>query len=223
MDTISLNKITNKDFRVEEAYKALRSNIIFSGADIKVIGLTSCQADEGKSSVSLNLAVSMAALGKKVIFLDADLRKSVLLGRYRINRPIKGLTHYLSGLNSHEDIIYNTNVENLHIIFSGQTPPNPSELLDSKSFTALINYLRSEYDYIFMDTPPLGIVIDAAVAAKNCDGMIMVIEHNQVSYKFAQSVKEQLEKTDTKILGVVLNKIDTTKAGYYGNYGVYGG
>lgn len=183
-----------------------------------MIGITSCQPDEGKSSISLNLAVSMAELGKRVIFLDGDLRKSVLLGRYRINKPIKGLTHYLSGLNSIEDIIYSANVDNLHLIFSGQIPPNPSELLDSKGFSVLISYLRENYDYIFIDTPPLGVVIDAAIIAKNCDGMALVIEANAINYKFAQKVQAQLEKTGTKILGVILNKVDMSEKGYYGEY-----
>lgn len=218
METVSINKITKKNFQVEESYKALRSNIIFSGTDIKVIGITSCQPDEGKSSISLNLAVSMAELGKRVIFLDGDLRKSVLLGRYRINKPIKGLTHYLSGLNSIEDIIYSANVDNLHLIFSGQIPPNPSELLDSKGFSVLISYLRENYDYIFINTPPLGVVIDAAIIAKNCDGMALVIEANAINYKFAQKVQAQLEKTGTKILGVILNKVDMSEKGYYGEY-----
>lgn len=218
METVSINKITKKNFQVEESFKALRSNIIFSGSDIKVVGLTSCQPNEGKSSVSLNLAVTMAELGKRVIFIDGDLRKSVLLGRYRINKPIKGLTHYLSGLNTMDEIIYSANVDNLHLIFSGQVPPNPSELLDSYSFTRLISRLREEYDYVIIDTPPLGAVIDAAIIAKNCDGMALVIEANSISYKFAQKVKAQLEKTETKILGVILNKVDMTASGYYGKY-----
>ena len=218
METVSINKITKKNFQVEESFKALRSNVIFSGSDIKVVGLTSCQPNEGKSSVSLNLAVTMAELGKRVIFIDGDLRKSVLLGRYRINKPIKGLTHYLSGLNTMDEIIYSANVDNLHLIFSGQVPPNPSELLDSYSFTRLISRLREEYDYVIIDTPPLGAVIDAAIIAKNCDGMALVIEANSISYKFAQKVKAQLEKTETKILGVILNKVDMTESGYYGKY-----
>ena len=218
METVSINKITKKNFQLEEAYKTLRSNIQFSGSDIKVIGFTSSQPDEGKSSVSLNLAVSMAELGKKVMFIDGDLRKSVLLGRYRINKPIKGLTHYLSGLNSLNQVIYSANVDNLHLIFSGQIPPNPSELLNDKIFSDLVSDLKKEYDYIIIDTPPLGAVIDAAIVAQNCDGMILVVESNSISYKFAQKVKEQLDKSETKILGVVLNKVDMSDTGYYGKY-----
>lgn len=218
METVSINKITRKNFQLEEAYKTLRSNIQFSGSDVKVIGFTSSQPDEGKSSVSLNLAVSMAELGKKVMFIDGDLRKSVLLGRYRINKPIKGLTHYLSGLNGLNQIIYSANLDNLHLIFSGQIPPNPSELLNSRVFSELISDLRKEYDYIIIDTPPLGAVIDAAIIAQNCDGMILVVESKMISYKFAQKVKEQLDRSDTKILGVVLNKVDMSDTGYYGKY-----
>lgn len=218
METVSINKITRKNFQLEEAYKTLRSNIQFSGSDIKVIGFTSSQPDEGKSSVSLNLAVSLAELGKKVMFIDGDLRKSVLLGRYRINKPIKGLTHYLSGLNSLNQVIYSANMDNLHLIFSGQIPPNPSELLNGDIFSDLITDLRKEYDYIIIDTPPLGAVIDAAIIAQKCDGMILVIESNTISYKFAQKVKEQLDKTETKILGAVLNKVDMSDSGYYGKY-----
>lgn len=218
METVSINKITKKNFQLEEAYKTLRSNIQFSGSDIKVIGFTSSQPDEGKSSLSLNLAVSLAELGKKVMFIDGDLRKSVLLGRYRINKPIKGLTHYLSGLNSLNQVIYSANMDNLHLIFSGQIPPNPSELLNGDIFSDLITDLRKEYDYIIIDTPPLGAVIDAAIIAQKCDGMILVIESNTISYKFAQKVKEQLDKTETKILGAVLNKVDMSDSGYYGKY-----
>ena len=160
----------------------------------------------------------MAELGKKVMFIDGDLRKSVLLGRYRINKPIKGLTHYLSGLNSLNQVIYSANVDNLHLIFSGQIPPNPSELLNDKIFSDLVSDLKKEYDYIIIDTPPLGAVIDAAIVAQNCDGMILVVESNSISYKFAQKVKEQLDKSETKILGVVLNKVDMSDTGYYGKY-----
>lgn len=218
METVRINRLTKNDFNVDEAYKTLRSNIQFSGSDIKVIGFTSCQPNEGKSSVSLNLAVSMAELGKRVIFIDGDLRKSVLLGRYRINKQIKGLSHYLSGLSELDEVIYGANVDNLHLIFSGQVPPNPSELLNGTKFEDLIDHLKENYDYIFIDTPPLGSVIDAAVIARTCDGMILVIESKKISYKFAQKVKEQLEKTDCKILGTVLNKVNIKEGGYYGKY-----
>lgn len=216
METIAINKLISSSRK--EAIKTLRSNIQFCGSDIKVIGFTSSVPNEGKSNVSLNLAVSMAEAGKKVIFIDADLRKSVLLGRYKIKKSVKGLSHYLSGINSITDVIYDANENNLKMIFSGPVPPNPSEILGSEKFITLINMLKDCYDYIIIDTPPLGSVIDSAVIAKMCDGMIMVIEANAISYKLAQRVKSQLEVTGCRILGAVLNKVDLKNKGYYGKY-----
>lgn len=224
METVSISKLISLDFQGNEAYKTLRSNIQFCGDEIKIIGLTSTIPNEGKSSVSLNLAVAMAEAGKKVIFIDADLRKSVIIGRYKIDRPVRGLTHYLSGINKSEEIIYKTTIENLHMIFSGPIPPNPSELLGSSKFSNMIQVLGQSYDYVIIDTPPLGSVIDGAIVAKECNGMIIVIEANKISYKFAQKVKNQLEKSGCRILGAVLNKVDISEKGYYGkNYGKYYG
>lgn len=218
METVGINKLLNLDFQGNEAYKTLRSNIQFCGSDIKIIGLTSCSPNEGKSSVSLNLAVSLAEAGKKVVFVDADLRKSVLIGRYKINKPVRGLTHYLSGINTEDEVVYQANMENLYMIFSGPVPPNPSELLGGDKFAALIRKLGETFDYVVIDTPPLGSVIDSAVIAKVCDGMILIVEANAISYKFAQRVKTQLDKTGCKILGAVLNKVDISEKGYYGKY-----
>lgn len=218
METLDINKVIKLDFQGSEAFKTLRSNIQFCGDNIKIIGLTSCIPNEGKSSVSLNLALSMAEAGEKVVFIDADLRKSVLMGRYKIDKPLKGLTHYLSGINKIDEIIYQDYIENLYMIFAGPIPPNPSELLGGKKFTDLMEEFRNTYDYVIIDTPPLGSVIDSAVVAKVCDGMILVIESNAISYKFAQKVKGQLEKTGCKILGAVLNKVNLSEKGYYGKY-----
>jgi capsular exopolysaccharide family len=218
METVNITKMVNLDFQGNEAYKTLRTNIQFCGSEIKTIGITSTIPNEGKSSVSLNLAIVMAQTGKKVAFVDADLRKSVMIGRYKIDKPVKGLSHYLSGINSAEDIIYKSSIDNLHLIFSGPVPPNPSELLGSNRFNNLINVLGQAYDYVIIDTPPIGSVIDGAIVAKVCDGMIMVIEANRISYKFAQSVKNQLDKSECRILGAVLNKVNISKSGYYGKY-----
>ena len=218
METVSLSKLISIDYNGSEAYKTLRTNIQFCGTDIRVIGLTSCIPNEGKSSVSINLSVALAQAGKKVIFVDADLRKSVIIGRYKITKAVKGLSHYLSGINQLEDITYKTTVDNLYMIFSGPIPPNPSELLGSRKFRTLIDVLRDKFDYIIIDTPPVGSVIDGAVVAKVCDGMIMVIEAEKISYKFAQKVKNQLDKTGCKILGAVLNKVDISEKSYYGKY-----
>lgn len=217
METIQLNK-EELDFQGNEAYKILRSNIQFCGSDVKVIGLTSCTPNEGKSRVSFNLATAMAESGKKVVLIDADLRKSVLIGRYKIDTAIKGLVHYLSGIHKMDEIVYKTSTSNLYMILAGPVPPNPSELLGSETFTQMVQNLKKIYDYVIIDTPPLGSVIDSAVISKVCDGMVIVIEANAISYKFAQRVKTQLEKTGCRILGAVMNKVNISRKGYYGNY-----
>ncbi len=218
MINISISKMLKLDYRTSEAYKTLRTNIEFCGKDVKVIALTSCTPGEGKSSVSVQLAASLAEAGKKVMFIDADLRKSVLLGRLRIHQNVKGLVHLLSGQGQLADVICMTDIPNLHMIFAGPVPPNPAELLGSKYFKKLLSSLREVYDYIIIDTPPLGSVIDSAVIAQECDGAALVLSANAISYKFAQDVKEQLEKSNCKILGVILNKVDMSGNSYYGKY-----
>ena len=212
-------KTQKLDYSGAEAYKSLRTNLQFCGEDKKVIAITSCTPNEGKSSVTMNLAVSLADAGKKVLLIDADLRKSVLVGRTKVKESIKGLTHYLSKQAALIEVICATNVKNLHIVYAGPVPPNPAELLGGKHFRELLTSLRKVYDYILVDTPPLGSVIDSAIIAEECDGSIMVIETGVISYRFAQDVKRQLEKSNCPILGVVLNKVDMSKQGYYGKYG----
>ena len=193
-------------YQIVEAYKSLRTNLQFCGEDKKVIAVTSCTPNEGKSSVSMQLGISLAESGKRVILIDADLRKSVLLGRTKTQKSVRGLAHFLSGQATLEDVICSTNVKNFYMIYSGPFPPNPAELLGGKNFRS-----------------PLGSVIDSAIVAEICDGSIMVIESGVISYRFAQEVKSQLERSNCPLLGVVLNKVDMQKQAYgkYGKYGQY--
>jgi len=211
---INLEKVHKLDFRSNEAYKRLRTNIIFCGNNVKVICITSCLPNEGKSNVSFNLAVSFAESGKKVLFIDADLRRSVIIGRYKPDQPVLGLTHYLSGQNSLGEILYEAGIENLDMIFTGPVPPNPAELLGSGDFSDLLELLRKEYDYIIIDTPPIGNVVDSAIVAEQTDGVVLVIEAKAISYKFAQKIIKQLETGKCKILGAVLNKVDMNDIEY---------
>lgn len=226
MKKIAFEARQELDYRTNEAYKSLRTNIQFCGAQIKVISFTSCTPNEGKSSVSFNLAVSIADSGKRVLLLDADMRKSVLAGRYKVGKVDAGLAHYLAGQKDYEEVAYRTDVENMDIIFSGPFVPNPAELLESDSFHELIAFCREQYDYVLIDTPPLGSVIDSAIVAKEVDGAILVIEADAISYHFVQNVKSQLEKSNVRILGTVLNKVPLGGSKYgsygYGKYGKYG-
>lgn len=221
MEQVKMNDPRKMDFMYEEAIKTLRTNIQFSGRNTKCILLTSCFPNEGKSDVVFQLAKELGNIGKRVVLLDADIRKSSFASRYRIGRPVKGLSHYLCGTLEAEQICYQTNYENLDIIFSGSVVPNPSELLEEPSLETLIQYLREQYDYILIDTPPSAEMSDAAIVAKWCDGAIMVVEAGRVSYRMAQKVKKKLSQTGCKLLGVVLNKVDVKKERYYGNYGGY--
>ncbi|MBH1942218.1 CpsD/CapB family tyrosine-protein kinase [Mobilitalea sibirica] len=212
---VNFENIKPIDYEANEAYKAIRTNIAFCGKQIKAIVITSSLQGEGKTEVSFRLAISMAEDGKRVVFVDADLRKSVFAGRYHIDRAVRGLTHYLSGIYSKEDVIYLSNIKNLSVIFAGPVAPNPSELLQNNFFLKLMEHLKQAYDYIIIDSPPLGSVIDSAVIAKNCDGAIMVIEANCGSPKLVLRIKNQLTKTGCLILGAILNKANNGRPIYY--------
>ncbi len=230
MRTIELNIEEQNNYFVREAFNTLRTNILFSGKEVKSIVVTSCFAHEGKSTVSFETARSLAESGKKVLLVDADLRKSVLVSRITKERGITGLSQLLSGQVDAEDAIYHTQFDGLDIIFAGPYPPNPTELVGSAAFKELIKSQRQNYDYVLIDAAPLGLVIDAAVMASVCDGAVMVVNMGHVKYRIAQNVKEQLEKSGCRLLGVVLNQVDrkkgstTTDAYYKSRYdsGYYG-
>ena len=210
------------DYYAEEAYKILRTNIEFSGYDNQVIVLTSCQPNEGKSTTSLQLALALSDAGEKVLFIDADLRKSVMSGRFEIKGKVQGLSHFLAGKSEVSDVMYKVKGREMAVIFSGVVPPNPAEMLGKKRFAAMINGARKAFDYIIIDAPPIGSVIDAAIIAKVCDSSILVIQAGAIKKKFAQAVKSQMERSGCPLLGVVINKADKKTNSYYGErYGGY--
>ena len=216
-----------ENYHHEEALKTLRTNIQFAGAEITSILVTSCYPNEGKSDIVSQLAKEMGKAGKKVLLLDADIRKSTFIQRFQIEGEIKGLSQYLSGQVAVRDILYTTNYENVDMIFAGPVAPNPSELLEGKLFAHLVERLSQRYDYILIDTPPMASVIDAAIVGGVCDGAILVIEDGMVGYRTAQKVKAQLEKIGSRVLGAVLNKVEMKKGKYYsydkyGKYSKYG-
>ena len=215
---IPVTQDEKKDYQYEEAMKTLRTNIQFSGSGLKVIMLTSTMPDEGKSETSSQLAISMAQTEGRVLFIDADIRKSVLVSRFGFGQQIYGLTQYLTGQKLLGDILYHTNLPNLDIIFSGPMAPNPAELLGEDAFARLVEWARNEYDTIIIDTPPLGSVIDAAIISQRCDGAILVVESGAHSYRLVQKAKNQLERTGCRILGAVLNRVDMAGSGYYHRY-----
>lgn len=223
MEKIAVKQFMTKEFQTAEAMKTLRTNLMFSGASVKAVALTSFSAAEGKSSISFQLAASIAQAGKQVLLLDADLRKSVLQSRLQVRGAINGLSHYLAGMANANELLCQTDVPGMYIMFAGKRVSNPAELLGSEGFAKLITALKDAFDYIIVDAAPLGQVIDCAVMAPVLDGVLMVVDTTRNSYKLERRIKNQLEKSGGKILGVVLNRVDfKDKGGYYGKAYGYG-
>lgn len=209
---------------MEEYYNSIRTNIQFSGRDLKVITLTSAQPGEGKSTTSTNLAISFAKAGFRTLLIDADTRNSVMSGTFKSNERYQGLTSFLSGNAELSDVICDTSIDNLMIIPAGQVPPNPTSLIQNDNFKAMIETVRGLYDYVIIDTPPLGLVIDAAILAHHSDASLLVTKAGADKRRTITKLKEQLEQSGSVFLGVILNKYDIhlDKYGSYGSYGGYG-
>lgn len=210
--------------KAEEYYNALCTNIQLSGDKLKVISVTSVNPGEGKTTTSVNIARSFARAGYKTLLIDGDTRNSVISGVFKSREKITGLTEFLSGTADLSHGLCDTNIENLFVIQSGSVSPNPTALLQSKNFNDMIETLRKYFDYIIVDTAPIGIVIDAAIITQKCDASILVTETGEVNKRDVQKAKQQLEQTGKLFLGVVLNKLDISvdKYGVYGSYGNYG-
>lgn len=218
------NKLILKEqesvYAMVEAMNSLKTNLTFCGDEIKVVGITSCGENEGKTTVSFQLAKLVAGDGKRVLLIDCDMRKSVISANFNLEKgqKINGLSHYLSGQKDIEEVIYETSQEGFSIIVAGPMPPNPPALLGSDRFGELIAFCRDRYDMVIVDCPPVGMVIDAAVVAPRCDGMLLLMETGQVSKHEAMDVKRQLEVTGCPLLGVVLNKVTKEDSKYYKGY-----
>lgn len=215
MEPIKLKIPGADDYYTQEAVKVLRTNLQFCGQDVRVIAVTSCKDNEGKTTVSLNIAKSFADLGKKVLLVDADMRKSVMAGRNTNIKRVSGLSEVLTGMENVGECLIPTEYPRLHILFAGKYPPNPVELLSSRYFTTLISEARKVFDYIIVDTPPVGLVIDAAVVAPVCDGIVIVVNEKKVTITQARETVDQLKRTGSRILGVVMNNAKANKNAYY--------
>lgn len=209
---------------LEEYYNTIRTNIQFSGRNLKVITLTSAQPGEGKSTTATNLAISFAKAGFRTLLIDADTRNSVMSGTFKSNERYQGLTSFLSGNAELSDVICDTSIDNLMILPAGQVPPNPTSLIQNDNFKSMIETVRGLYDYVIIDTPPLGLVIDAAILAHHSDASLLVVKAGADKRRTITKLKEQLEQSGSVFLGVILNKYDIhlDKYGSYGSYGGYG-
>jgi len=226
---VTVKRIKSKTFAESESFKKLRSNIQFSGKDIKSIAFTSTYPSEGKSELSYRAAYSMAEMGKRTILVDADLRNSTFTSRYveDFKGEFKGLVHCLVGENTIDDVIVQTQNPNFDFIPIGAIPPNPSELLAQEVFGEIIADLKKRYDYVVIDTPPAGYVVDGVVASKAADGVIFVVASGYTSAKAAKNVITELGNAGCKLIGSVLNKCGgkngTSEYGYGYGYGYLNG
>lgn len=225
MPTLEISK-KSLDFakKAEEHYNALRTNIQLSGDNLKVLAISSVKPGEGKSTTSTNIAWAFARAGYKTLLVDADIRNSVMSGVFKSREKITGLTDFLAGTTDLSNGLCDTNIENLFVIQAGPISPNPTALLQSENFHTMIDTLRKYFDYVIVDTAPIGIVIDAAIITQKCDASILVTAAGETKRRDVLKAKEQLEQTGTSFLGVVLNKFNTEveKYGAYGGYGAYG-
>ncbi|MEG0366722.1 MAG: CpsD/CapB family tyrosine-protein kinase [Coprobacillus sp.] len=206
------------NFNTIESYKTLRTNLLYTD-NLKVITITSTVPEEGKTVTAFNLAESYAQMGKKVLLIDCDLRKSTLRKFLVLRKTLPGLSEVLTRQTS--NVITKTNVNNLFMVLSGKVPPNPSELLSSKAFEDVIHQLKANFDYIIIDTPPLNVALDAAIVGRISDGVVLVVRNDFVRKKEVKRAKNQLERNGSRIVGVVLNRVKKNQADYQ-SYGYYG-
>lgn len=209
-------------FAVREAFGLLRTNILYtsySGEGAPVLGVASVGESSGKSTIISNLAYSFANTQKKVLLIDADMRCPVQQEFFGYKKSSKGLSEILSGIvtDAHETI-HKTNSEYLDVIPSGHVPPNPSELVLSPKLGEFISQMKKEYDYIFVDFPPIGVVSDAVSAVNHIDGYIFVIRANVTDRAGIKDCLNNLEKVGGNVVGIVLNDVNYKDGMFGGKY-----
>lgn len=218
-------------FGYVEAFKALRTNMTYlleNNGRGHVIMITSSIPGEGKSNVSVNLAITLAQDDKKVILLDCDMRKGTLHRYLNVPPTAAGLSSILTGEASLSDTVYKLSY-GFNFMPVGALPDNPSELIGSRNMSRLLSELSNQYDFVICDTAPVNAVADTSILCRYVDGVALVVSHNEVTRNTVLAAKEQLEASNANILGVILNKYDAKATGsdtanYYSyyNYSNYG-
>lgn len=208
-----------------EGFRNLRTNLQFLNMDGKtsLLMVTSASPEEGKTSVAVNLGAALSETGKRVMVVEADLRRPVI-DRYLPGKPGKGLTDLLMGAATLEDAVIELRGENVRVITSGVIPPNPAELVSSEAMRDLLERLREAYDYVIVDAPPVLAVSDAIAMAPMMDGVVMVAGYGISNRDGARHTVELLSKVETRVLGVVINNVKPSgRYGYsYPSYPSYG-
>ncbi len=214
------NLITSNDPKApaSEAFRELRTNLQYASVDneMKAIIITSPSLGDGKTVTTVNLAVTLAQSGKKVLIVDADLRKPKVHHYFGIKNG-EGLTNVLTGDKEIKkiNIVEKNDISNLYILTSGPIPPNPAEILNSKKMHQLLEQLKKDYDVVILDTPPVGQVTDAAILAGIADGAILVLASGDTRIDMAKRAKKALDGVNAHIIGAILTKLETGRASYY--------
>ncbi|MGG3449082.1 CpsD/CapB family tyrosine-protein kinase [Domibacillus aminovorans] len=205
---------------ISEQYRTIRTNILFSSVDqsLRSILVTSTSPGEGKSTTIANLAVVFANQGKKVLLVDADMRKPTMHYTFGLQNTF-GLTNILTKQTTLDATAVQSDIENLSILTSGPIPPNPAELLGSVSMKEFLENSLEKYDFVLFDTPPVLAVTDAQVLANQCDGTILVVNSGKTEIEGVQKAKDLLQSVKAKLLGVVLNNRTMKDSSYYYYYG----
>lgn len=218
-------------FAAKEAFKRLRTNLILKlpeGDECRIVGVTSAQPTEGKSTIALNLAFSLAELGKHVLLMDSDMRRPSIHVKAGVPKA-PGLADLLGESNAISSSVHkyqsSKGATSFDILPSGNIPSNPSELLTSKRMETLLKTLKTVYDYIILDLPPVGAVIDAVSISTQTDGMLVVIHENNCPAGIFRDCVAQIQEANVPILGFVINgALEGAGKKYgYGKYGKYGG
>ncbi|MBQ8555921.1 MAG: CpsD/CapB family tyrosine-protein kinase [Clostridia bacterium] len=213
------------DYAGEEALNSICTNLMFAGRDVKKVVFTSNLQSEGKSWMTMHVMANMAHRGRRVVLIDADMRRSFIMQRYKIevDGEVLGLAHYLTGQCDLDSAIYETNLNGACIIPAGRDVSNPVSLIDSPYFSAMLDELAMHFDMVIVDAPPIGMVIDAAEIASSCDGTVIVTEYNKTRLREVAECKRQMEQSGTPVLGCIINKVafDTISAKKYYNKSYY--
>lgn len=228
MNSVNIKRFPTIGYACEEAVNTLCTNLSLATNRANRIMITSSHSEEGKSFISMNVMKTLAKLGKKVVLIDADLRKSRIISRYGLQFEGEhhvGLSHYLLGKATEDEIVYQTNIEGAKFIPVGRLVGDSLSMLSTMRLKMLIDKLIQTVDYVIIDTPPLGEIIDAAEIAKSCDGTVIVVRYDKVHRQELVNVKDQLDQTGCPILGTVLNQVEfddyMSKKYYYRSYGYY--
>jgi capsular exopolysaccharide synthesis family protein len=216
----SLITHNNPKSPISEQYRTIRTNIQFASVDkeFKTLMVTSSGPGEGKSTTAANLGVVLAQQGKRVLLIDGDLRKPTVHYTFKVSN-IYGVTNVLTRQMPLKDTVVKTKIPDLDVLPSGPVPPNPSELIVSKSMDNLIEEAQSMYDYILFDTPPVLAVTDGQLLSSKVDGVILVVSSGKTEVEAAVKARDLLLHAKAKVIGTVLNAKDISNDNYYYYYG----